>query len=168
MFPEIIFHSFPPLSLREKTDMLGYSARSVGRDSTLGNLSGAENSPSWVRDISFGEENKGGYWHMGTDSTKAKQSRFTRAWGGMPRISLEALVCADTKASGLEVKLPSYYFQRKQEKSNTHKPEEQDLKGSQTWTQNLCCLVSDILRAHAVLLQCQVTVFPWGRCWGGL
>lgn len=131
-------------------------------------LPGAENSPSWVKDIPFGEENKGRNWHVGTDSTTAKQSRFTRAWERMPRISLEALVCADTKASNLQVNLPSYHFQMNQEKSNIHKPEEQDLKGPQMWTQNLCCLFSDILRARAVLLQCQVTVFPWGRCWGGL
>lgn len=74
----------------------------------------------------------------------------------MPRISLEALVCADTKASSLQVNLPSYHFQMNQKKSNIHEPEEQDLKGSQMWTLNLWCLFSDMLRAHAVLLQCQV------------
>lgn len=76
----------------------------------------------------------------------------------MPRISLEALVCADTKASSLQVNLPSYHFQMNQKQSNIHEAEEQDLKGSQMWTLNLWCLFSDMLRAHAVLLQCQVTV----------
>lgn len=41
MFPGIIFHSFPtpPLSLREKSDMLCCFACPVRRDSTLGDLS---------------------------------------------------------------------------------------------------------------------------------
>jgi len=75
----------------------------------------------------------------------------------MPRISVEALIFADTKASILQVNLPGYHFHMNQEKSNIYKPEEQDLKGTQMWTQNLYFSFSDILRAHAALLQCQLT-----------
>lgn len=138
--------------------MLCYSACSVRRDCTLGDLSLEQKTVLHELETTLSErkaKEEISVWAL--TALKEKKSRFTRAWGRMPRISLEALVCAGTKASSLQVNLLSYHFQMNQEKSNIHKPEEQDLKGSQMWTQNLCCLFSDILSTHAVLLQCQVT-----------
>ena len=58
MFPGIIFHSFPtpPLSLREKSDMLCYFACPVRRDSTLGDLSLEQKTVLHELDTPFLEE----------------------------------------------------------------------------------------------------------------
>lgn len=70
----------------------------------------------------------------------------------MPRISLEALVCADTNTLSLQVTLPSYFLMN-QEKSNIHKPEKQDLKGAQMGTQNLLFIFSHFKSSwHAVIV----------------
>lgn len=75
----------------------------------------------------------------------------------MPRISLEALVYADTNTLSLQVNLPSYFLTN-HEKSNIHKPEKQDLKGAQMGTQNLCFLFFHILRVHGMLLYFHMTL----------
>lgn len=72
----------------------------------------------------------------------------------MPRISLEALVCGDTKTLSLQVTLPSYFLTN-QKKSNIHKPEKQHLKWSQMWTQNLLFIFSHFKNSwHDVIVPC--------------
>lgn len=68
----------------------------------------------------------------------------------MPKISLEALVCAGTNTLSLQVTLPSYFLTN-QEKSNIHKPEKHDLNGAQMGTQNLLFIFSHFRSSwHAV------------------
>lgn len=111
---------------------------SVRRDGTLGDLSPVQKSVLNELETPLSEKKTKeeiSLWAL----TTLKENKVGSQEPEEQRISLEALVCADTKASSFQVNLPSYHFQMTCEKSNIHKLEEQDLKRSQMRTQNLCC-----------------------------